>query len=192
MAAAPPTPNMSPANDQAPGPRTGVDVGAESSGVTDEPGEELDASTGASTIGSSSVRRRPGATNSSTPTSTIATTVNCVVTLTSARRASHRDQPAGHGTEAPEPVQAIHHRRVTPGAQGRALHVHRHVDEDVEEQQPEQPDCQHDGRGRDADHREEADRERRRRRSAHGDSPCRATNRPAKSDPDQARQRRRP
>ena len=56
----------------------------------------------------------------------------------------HGDDAARHRAEAPQAVQSVHHRDAPARAeQLGALHVHRHVDEDVEEQQADQADDEH-------------------------------------------------
>ena len=68
---------------------------------------------------------------------------------------------AGDAAETPEPVEPVHHRRGSAGAQLRALHVHRDVDEHVEEQQPDEPGDQHGRCGGEADDRQRPDRQQR-------------------------------
>ena len=91
----------------------------------------------------SSTRSRPGTTNSDTASSATVTTARCTCTLTSARFTSTVMMPPVTPPRLHSPCSRFITGRATACAEHRALHVHRDVDEDVEEQQADQADDQH-------------------------------------------------
>ncbi len=119
------------------------------------------AAASSSSSGASSRCSRPGATNSSEPIEHERDERQLHLGADSGTQQHDGQHTTGDRAEAPQAVQTVHHRRVPPSAERRSLHVHRHVDEDVEEQQPEQRDRQHDGGRRETDDRQEPDRHRR-------------------------------
>ena len=106
----------------------------------------------------SSTRSRPGTTNSDTASSATVTTARWTCTLMSARLTSTVMTPPVTPPRLHRPCKSVHHRRATARAEHRPLHVHRDVDEHVEEQQTDEADDQHRRGGGEADDRQRADR----------------------------------
>jgi len=79
----------------------------------------------------SSTFNSPDPTKTRTTSSTALTTIKCIRNEILCRSGLRSDDPPDHCAKAPEPMQAIHHRRVPSTTQPGALKVHCDVDNAV-------------------------------------------------------------